>query len=103
MTTQSIKTTVFGASLQEFKGDSGEPICLAYLHTYSPADPAESESFKGNCYQRLACDKAVFEKIKLPAHPVELELLCQLKTGSKNALKLHVVDVRSTSGTAKAS
>lgn len=93
--TQSIRCTVFGASLQKFEVN-GNKVCNVYLHTYGPVEGEQADAYKGNAYSRLTCDEAVFERIKLGDKPVELDLLVRLLPGAKNSMKLHVVDVRAS-------
>ncbi len=90
---QTIRATIFGASLQEFEVN-GNKICNVYLHTYGPVEGEQADAYKGNAYSRLTCDKAVFERIKLGASPVELDLVVRLLPGAKNSMKLHVIDAR---------
>jgi hypothetical protein len=96
---QVMNVDLYGASLADVDGTK-----YVSLYIGQQVIDEKEESAKGIVVMKLPCDPAVYETLRFPKYPVQVELQCRLKKAAGGRLGQHCIAVKPLStSTTKAS
>lgn len=86
---QVMNVELYGASLADVDGTK-----YVSLYVGQPVIDEKEESAKGIVVMKLPCDPAVYDSLRFPKYPVQVELQCRLKKAAGGRLGQHCVSVK---------
>lgn len=86
---QVMNVDLYGASLADVDGNK-----YVSLYIGQQVIDEKEESAKGIVVMKLPCDPAVYDSLRFPKYPVQVELQCRLKKAAGGRLGQHCVSVK---------
>ncbi len=89
MAQQVLKAQVLGAQFSEFDGNFYGKIFIC-----QPVSSEDAENAKGLSVMSIDIGKEAYNRLSLPAHPVDAQLDIRMKRAGKNKMSTECIGVR---------